>query len=213
MKLSIQALRDRLEQELPGEDAHVRMSPTGRGRSSQLLKNVSHVHESAVSIVLYENNAVYSSLLIQRPTYKGVHSGQVCLPGGKREDFETHLHQTALRECMEETGIDQNKLELLGSLTPVYIPVSNHHVHPYVFHHPSSTPDLIPDPREVVEIIPFELKQLIEEERIKKTDILIRDDHKLKNVPYFDIEGRVVWGATAIILHEFKEVLKDLSRI
>lgn len=207
MKISIQELRKRLTQELPGEDAHIAMSPTGRGRSSDALKQASNVRESAVSIVIYEEGNSFSSLLIQRPTYKGVHSGQVCLPGGKREDFEMHLHETAMRECMEETGIDQEALELLGALTPVYIPVSNHHVHPYVFYHPSSTPVLIPDPREVVEIIPFELSDLIDDGKMKRTDILVRDDYTLKDVPYFDIEERIVWGATAIILHEFREVL------
>lgn len=207
MEITIQELRERLTQELPGEDAHIAMSPTGRGRSSDALKQASNVRESAVSIVIYESKNVFSSLLIQRPTYKGVHSGQVCLPGGKREDFEKHLHETAMRECMEETGIEQEALELLGALTPVYIPVSNHHVHPYVFFHPSSTPSLIPDPREVVEIIPFELSDLIDDGKMKRTDIIVRDDYTLKNVPYFDIENRIVWGATAIILHEFREVL------
>lgn len=207
MDITIQELRKKLTQELPGEDAHIAMSPTGRGRSSDALKQASNVRESAVSIVIYEKENGFSSLLIQRPTYKGVHSGQVCLPGGKREDFEKHLHETAMRECMEETGIDQEALELLGALTPVYIPVSNHHVHPYVFYHPSSSPTLTPDPREVVEIIPFELTDLIDDGKIKRTDILVRDDYTLKNVPYFDIQERIVWGATAIILHEFREVL------
>lgn len=206
MPVSIDELRKRLSADLPGEDAHIAMSPTGRGRSSEALQKASNVRESAVSIVLYEEASRLSSILIQRPTYKGVHSGQVCLPGGKREEFEKYLHETAMRECMEETGILPANMEMLGALTPVYIPVSNHHVHPYIFHHPS-TPSLTPDPREVDEIIPFELSDLIDDGKIKRTDILVRDDYTLKNVPYFDIKDRVVWGATAIILHELREVL------
>ena len=206
MNISIDELRARLQEELPGEDAHVPMSPTGRGRSSEALKNATQIRESAVAIVVFDNQPTLSSVLIQRSTYKGVHSGQVCLPGGKKEDFEDFLHETALRECVEETGLDGNQLQLIGELTPVYIPVSNHHVHPYVFHYPS-TPAYTPDPREVVEVIPFGVSDLIDDNRIKRTDILVRDDYTLKNVPYFDIEGRIVWGATAIILHEFREVL------
>lgn len=206
MNITVEGLRAQLQNGLPGEDAHIPMSPLGRVRSSEALKNANAVRQSAVAIVVFDDQPSLSSVLIQRSTYEGVHSGQVCLPGGKKEDFEEHLHETALRECVEETGLIGNQLELIGGLTPVYIPVSNHHVHPYVFHYPSS-PHYIPDPREVVEIIPFGVSDLIDDARIKRTDIIIRDDYTLRDVPYFDIEGRIVWGATAIILHEFREVL------
>lgn len=206
MNISIEELKKRLKSELPGEEAHVPMSPIGRGKSSEALKNAREVRESAVAIVIFQEEESFSSVLIQRPTYKGVHSGQVCLPGGKREDFENHLHETAIRECVEETGLNEAHLHLLGALTPVYIPVSNHHVHPYIFHHPN-TPSYSPDPREVVEIIPFEIGNLLDDTKMKRTDIMIRENYTLKNIPYFDIESRIVWGATAIILHEFRELL------
>ena len=207
MNITIDQIRTLLLEDLPGEDAHIRMSPLGRGRSSEALKNATDVRKSAVAIVLFDNQVSLSSVLIQRSTYKGVHSGQVCLPGGKKEDFEDFLHETALRECVEETGLNGSELELIGELTPVYIPVSNHHVHPYVFHYPS-TPLYKPDPREVVEVIPFGVADLIDDALIKRTDILVKEDYTLKNVPYFDIEGRIVWGATAIILNELREVLQ-----
>jgi 8-oxo-dGTP pyrophosphatase MutT (NUDIX family) len=206
MNISIEELKKRLTGELPGEEAHVPMSPIGRGKSSEALKKASQVRESAVAIVLFQEQELFSSVLIQRPTYKGVHSGQVCLPGGKREDFENHLYETAIRECVEETGLDETHLNLLGALTPVYIPVSNHHVHPYIFHYPI-TPSYTPDPREVVEIIPFQIGNLLDDTKMKRKDIIVREDHTLKKVPYFDIENRIVWGATAIILHEFREIL------
>lgn len=118
MKISIEELKDRLLTGLPGEEAHIPMSPIGRGRSSEALKRATNVRESAVSLVLFEEETRFNSLLIQRPTYEGVHSGQVCLPGGKREDFEQHLFETAMRECMEETGIPQENLDIWVDLPP-----------------------------------------------------------------------------------------------
>ncbi|MEX1191045.1 MAG: CoA pyrophosphatase [Brumimicrobium sp.] len=205
MSLSIKIIQSLLEEELPGEQAHLEMSPLGRTRSSEAIKNAKFVQNSAVALVLYQTEETLKSILIQRPIYKGNHSGQVCLPGGKKEDFETNLEQTAIRECIEETGLIRNHLNLLGALTPVYIPVSNHHVQPYVFSY-STTPDFVPDPREVAEIIPFNIKDILEVKKIQTTDIRITNEHILKQVPYYEIQQKVVWGATAIILHEFKVI-------
>jgi 8-oxo-dGTP pyrophosphatase MutT (NUDIX family) len=203
MSLSIELIKQLLDSDLPGEDAHLAMSPLGRQKSSHAIKEVNDFTESAVAIVLFETEETIKSVLIQRPIYKGSHSGQVCLPGGKKEAFETSLHQTALRECVEETGLITAKLDLLGPLTPVYIPVSNYHVQPYVFHY-NDTPEFFPDEREVAEIIPFNLLDILTKENIKTTDIRITTDRILRNVPYFEIRQKVVWGATAIILNEFR---------
>lgn len=203
MSLSIELIKQLLDNDLPGEDAHLAMSPLGRQKSSQAIKHVNNYRESAVALVLFETEETLKSVLIQRTIYKGSHSGQVCLPGGKKEDFETSLDQTAIRECVEETGLISEKLDLLGSLTPVYIPVSNHHVHPYVFHY-TDTPEFFPDEREVAEILPFNIKDILIKENMKTTDIRVTKERILRNVPYFDIREKVVWGATAIILNEFR---------
>jgi 8-oxo-dGTP pyrophosphatase MutT (NUDIX family) len=206
MDLNINNLKQRLKLELPGEASHIAMSPMGRGNSSDAIKNAENIKKSAVAIVLYTDQNSLSSVLIQRPTYEGVHSGQVCLPGGKKEDFEHFLHETAIRECVEETGLITEHLELLGALTPVYIPPSNHHVQPYIFHY-DEKPIFHPDEREVDEIIQFSLEHIIDDSRIKRIDLEVGKNKTLKNVPYFDIEGRVVWGATAIILNELRTIL------
>lgn len=203
MSLSIDLIKQLLGNDLPGEDAHLAMSPLGRQKSSQAIKQVSNYRESAVALVLFEIEDTLKSVLIQRPIYKGSHSGQVCLPGGKKEDFETSLDQTAIRECVEETGLITEHLNLLGSLTPVFIPVSNHHVQPYVFHY-TEAPEFFPDEREVAEILPFNLLDILTKENMKTTDIRITQERILRNVPYFDIREKVVWGATAIILNEFR---------
>lgn len=206
MPVDLNILRETLMGELPGEDAHVAMSPIGRGRSSEALKQARHVRESAVALVIYESAEGLASILIQRPTYKGAHSGQICLPGGKREKGERDLIQTAIRECVEETGLKANQLHHIGELTPVFIPVSGYHVFPYVFEY-SGALEFVPDAREVDEILPFQLGQLLQRDTLQKTDIHLHDERVLRDVPHFAIHGRVVWGATALILHEFKEIL------
>ena len=206
MDFSIDFLKQRLNLGLPGEASHAAMSPMGRGNSSDAIKLAKNIRKSAVAIVLYAERNSLSSVLIQRPTYDGVHSGQVCLPGGKKEDFEQYLHETAIRECVEETGLIADHLELLAPLTPVYIPPSNHHVHPYIFHY-HEKPIFHPDQREVAEIIEFNLNQIMDDRKIKRIDLDLGQNKILKNVPYFDIEGRVVWGATAIILNELRTLL------
>lgn len=203
MSISIELIKQLLKSDLPGEEAHLDMSPIGRKKSSQAIKQVSDYRESAVALVLFETEETLKSVLIQRPIYEGSHSGQVCLPGGKKEDFETSLDQTAIRECVEETGLITEHLDLLGPLTPVFIPVSNHHVHPYIFHY-TETPVFFPDEREVAEILPFNLMDILIKENIKTTDIRITQERILRDVPYFDIREKVVWGATAIILNEFR---------
>lgn len=192
---------------LPGEDAHLDLSPLGRKKSSEAMEKAVNPRESAVAIVLFESENGIETILIQRPIYKGNHSGQVCFPGGKMDADDQDYIDTALRECSEEVGIKPDELDHLGALTPIYIPVSNHFVQPHVFFHPSQ-PKTKPDPREVDEIFTFPLDYLLDKKRLKRTQIPLPNGRKLEDVPYFDIHKKIVWGATAIILNEFKEVLK-----
>lgn len=196
-----------LAHELPGEKLHLDLSPHGRKKSSEALKSAENPRESAVAIVIFESKHGIETILIQRPVYKGNHSGQVSFPGGKMDPIDRDYIDTALRECSEEVGIEPKELEHLGALTPIYIPVSNHFVQPHVFFHPL-LPKTTPDPREVVEIFTFPLDYLLDRKRLKRTQIPLPNGRNLKDVPYFDIHNKIVWGATAIILNEFKEVYR-----
>lgn len=208
MQLTIDDIKKRLAHQLPGEEAHIPMSPMGRGRSSEAIKNAVNYRESAVALVIYENNAELNGILTQRSSYRGIHSGQICLPGGKKENFDLSLKETAIRECVEEIGLFQERFNLLGELTPVFIPLSNFSIQPYIFHY-SESPVFTKNIREVAEIFTFPLKQLFEKDIIKKTRIEFSEERFLDDIPYFDINNKVVWGATALILHEFKEMLQN----
>ncbi len=205
----ISALRNITTNNLPGEQAHSDLMPVNRPFSSQVKMNAQDFRQSAVAMVLYEDGNELMSLLIQRPFYEGVHSRQIAFPGGKRDPEDPNIEFTARRECMEEVAIPMEDLSLLGRLTDVYIPTSKFIVSPHLFA-VDSLPDLIPDEREVDEIIPFNVSRLLEADSINYTDMNFGNGFKQKNVPYFAIEDKIVWGATGMILSEFRTILRQI---
>lgn len=191
---------------LPGEKAHEKMAPLGRPVSSIALQMADKVRESAVAVVLYNHNGSIECLLTQRPEYDGNHSGQVSFPGGKKDPDDLDLEATARRECFEEIGIPEDQGLLLGQLTNVFIPVSSFLVKPYVFYH-ETLPPLIKDEREVAEILSFPLFDLKKEEIISTMETKLPNGSIYRNIPYFELANKKVWGATALILSELREVL------
>jgi 8-oxo-dGTP pyrophosphatase MutT (NUDIX family) len=137
-----------------------------------------------------------------------VHSGQISLPGGKFDESDITLEKTALRECHEEIGI-QNNIEVLGQLTPIYIPVSKFMVTPFVAILNEEDPTYILNVNEVQNVIEFPVDDLRSPHIVKQTTVEPTAGIKLKT-PYFDIQGKIVWGATAMILNEFKHLLLKL---
>jgi 8-oxo-dGTP pyrophosphatase MutT (NUDIX family) len=192
---------------LPGEDSHSKMAPINRARSSLAIKKAVEIKESAVGIHLFPNKNSLDCILIQRPIYNGSHSGQISFPGGKKEKSDPHFEFTARRESFEEIGIPISNGKLIGELTQVYIPVSNFVVKPFIFFH-NEIINFIPDSREVQEIFKINLKDLDDDSNISEMDIQISSELILKDVPYFNLSNKQIWGATALILNE----LKDLAR-
>jgi 8-oxo-dGTP pyrophosphatase MutT (NUDIX family) len=209
----MQSFQDRLmrviSDNLPGEKAHLKMAPLNRPLTSLALQNISNYSESAVAVLIFESNNDYSLNLIQRPYYDGVHSGQISFPGGKKDESDLDLIFTSIRECREEIGVDLTDAKLLGKLTPVFIPVSNFLVEPFVYFYPN-LPIYKPDEREVESIITISIQELLDESNVSTMDIFLKDGLKINHVPCFDIQNKKIWGATALILNELKEVLRYL---
>ena len=182
---------------LPGIKSHIELAPENR---LKLLKNQLKIEkkDAAVSLCFFADSNQNTRIpLILRNTYDGVHSNQVSFPGGKKEDLDINLVETAKRETTEEIGLKNNKMKLQFKLTDIYIPPSNFLVRPYIFTI-GDEPIIKPDPDEVVEVLTPELSSLIKLE-IKHGQT---NNQKIKN-PYFLIENHIVWGATAMILNEF----------
>ncbi len=210
MEQNINKLKQKLSDSLPGEDAQYMMAPLKRSKHPVHELPESDYQLSSVMIVLCTdmNKNIYIPLT-ERFAYDGVHSGQVSLPGGKFDEGDGHHSNTALRECAEEIGIDKADIELLGELTPLYIPVSKYLVKPMVGICKVPNPDLRKNPREVKHIAKFYLNDLTNENTVRTGNISLSNGQKIQ-APYFLVEDLKVWGATAMILSEFKTLMKTI---
>jgi 8-oxo-dGTP pyrophosphatase MutT (NUDIX family) len=183
------------------------MAPIMRERYE--LKELDKIEfkRSAVIIVLCkdENDALFIPL-IERFTYNGLHSGQISLPGGKFEEGDETHRNTALRECYEEIGVESAHIELLGDLTELFISVSKFLVEPVVGICKIKNVAFVKNEREVKNIIKLFVNDLLNDSIVKSGTVEVGKDLKLKT-PYFEVEGFKVWGATAMILSEFKTLL------
>lgn len=162
--------------------------------------------QGAVMMLLYPGSHGLNTLLTRRPETLNSHAGQIAFPGGAQDPHE-NLAQTALRETFEEVGVPPQQIEVLGALTTIYIPVTDYEVHPFVGWMPAR-PTFQPSTHEVAELIETPLTLLLEPAtRVVETWQLHGFDVR---VPFFQVNGHKVWGATAIILSEFVERLKSV---
>lgn len=203
----INKLKHRLSGELPGEGEQYRMAPEARPRFRDSLSDAGQIRQSAVLLYLFPLPGEWGVVLMKRTAYDGPHSGQVGIPGGRLEPGEDH-RQAALREFAEETGVDVDRRQLLGRLSELYIPTSSFLVTPFVAY-ADEPPSFDPDPVEVAELIALPLSLLRDDAAVKWSSVSLSSGTRVR-APYYDVEGHRVWGATAMILSEFKAVLHDL---
>jgi 8-oxo-dGTP pyrophosphatase MutT (NUDIX family) len=202
----INNLKKRLKQPLPGIAAQRKMANSKRFDVRFRQENRAGARLGSVLIPLYLHEGRLSVVLMKRPNYNGTHSGQVSFPGGKHEKGDPDLQFTALREAHEEVGLPTQSVEVIGQLTDLYIPPSNFLVHPFVGF-VRELPKLVPDQHEVELILQPEMRHFFEHDYREK-DIQITKDISL-NAPYYEVDGHTVWGATAMILAELQQVLRD----
>lgn len=206
----IDKLRSGLACGLPGEKAQFRMAPATRRRIVAAPEQVTALRQSAVLLYLFphqdDGRDDWGLVLMKRTEYDGAHSGQVSIPGGRLEPGESH-RQAALREFHEETGVSVDDRQLLGRLSSLFIPTSNFLVHPFVAY-TTQRPQFDPDPFEVAQLIEMLVSQLLSDASVQHGSVSLSNGVRV-DTPYFDVQGHVVWGATAMILSELKEVLRD----
>jgi 8-oxo-dGTP pyrophosphatase MutT (NUDIX family) len=198
-------LTEALNETLPGESAQRLMAPPHRVSTEEYLRLNRNAKKSSVLILFYPKNNIPHLALILRNEYKGVHSGQVSFPGGKIEEKDASPEATALRETREEIGIDAPNITIIGKLTKLYIPVSNFWVYPFVGML-SYSPIFNIDVKEVKQLIEVPIKEILSENIISTAYIKLKDDIKIK-VPVFNLQEHIIWGATAMMLSELREIL------
>ena len=195
---------------LPGEDAHFKLAPMLRMKELENLNiDSQNPKKAAVLSVFYPGTSGETRfVLILRKTYKGVHSNQVGFPGGRVEVEDRDLAHTALRETEEEVGIPQHEVEIVREMSRLYIPPSNFWVHPFMGVM-KKTPSLVPQEDEVEAILEIKLEEFLSDSCLTR-ETLSTSYAKEIEVPAFLLNGHVVWGATAMMLSEMKEILKQL---
>ena len=199
-----------LKENLPGLTSQLKMAPSVRFSGNGFTENSDKAVKSAVLFLLIPDLISYSTVLIERNIYPGAHSGQISLPGGKYEQSDLSLEVTALRETHEEIGVSRDKIKILGSLTKLYIPVSNFIIQPFIGLL-EDDPVFTPEPKEVQSIIKINLNKLFSKEN-RKIKTFSRDEHSI-TAPYYEANGFHIWGATAMILSELGDVLKRVGMI
>ncbi len=190
-----------------GEAAQLLMAPALRPRQRPAAL-ATPPRLGGVLLLLYGVDHELHLVLTLRPTYEGIHSGQVSCPGGRHEPPET-LVTTALRETEEEIGVPPAAVELLGQLTPLYVLPSDYEVHPFVGFHAGGRPVFAPHTREVAAIIETPLRLLLDPATRAEEEWELRGLRMA--VPFFLVGEHKVWGATAMILSEFVERLRAVT--
>ena len=196
-----------LHHPLPGPASHSRMAHAVR--RVEPVQDIATTRDAAVLLTLFEKDPGDWHLIFIRRTsshQQDKHAGQVGFPGGKREESDPDLMYTALREAEEEIAIDLSGIDVLGPLSPLYITVSKFLVHPFLAYS-WKTPQLIRQESEVEEILEIPLASFLEPDSRKETRINLTSGIILNHVPSFQVNGQVIWGATAMMLSEFLDIL------
>lgn len=208
MLIDIQKLTHQLQQPLPGWDGQVKMAPLADARYRE---EKADSRKAAVMALIYpETDGSHHIICIQRAIHPlDKHSGQISFPGGKYEETDASMLDCALREVEEEIGIRPDEIKVLGALSPLYVFASNFMVQPYVGYLDKKM-DYTIDPGEVHDVVSMPIRDLLDDnvKKIKDIDVSVG---KISDVPYYDLKGHVLWGATAMIMSELEAICRAVS--
>lgn len=199
MQITPNDIKQALQSELPGAVSHKKMLPPNR--DLEVPANFSEIKQSSVILLLFTDRGVVKACLIKRPTHMKNHAGQIALPGGRIEKNETAL-ETALRETTEEIGVAAHSIEILGKLSPLFVAVSGFMIHPFVGWI-NQKPVFKLQQQEVEKVLLFPLFNF----RNKTEETEINTVTGLLKVPCIKFENEIIWGATAMILAEFYDII------
>jgi 8-oxo-dGTP pyrophosphatase MutT (NUDIX family) len=202
-------MRERIDIEKPGLAAQLKMVPNPRPGNQVYTEVEDSCLKAGVLILLYPFQNKLHLVLTRRTEKLERHQAQISFPGGRQEPGETQ-EQAALRETYEELGIHSEAVHMIGHLTPLYIPPTNYCIYPFVAHM-DIKPLFTPSPFEVAEILEIPLAHLLDPQTVRQE---LRNLHGLNvEVPFYYFEGHKIWGATAMVLAEFLEIIQTLEEL
>lgn len=189
-----------------GLESQFRLAPKMRLQYNAERIAANNPKKAAVLALFYPNNKGETCfLLTQRASYNGAHSAQISFPGGKIEKSDKNLQETALRETFEEVGVLKENITVIREITDVYIPPSNFLATPFIAY--TEKKPLFKTNYEVANVFDVLLKELLDDANITSINITTSYAKNI-DVPCFKLNNYIVWGATAMILNEIKELLK-----
>jgi len=202
----INSIQQALQRPLPGLEGQMQMMPQPRPGMERGFDPAHLPREGGVLLLLYPKEGELTLVLTKRTDTLNHHRGQVSFPGGAWEPGDADFVQTAQREASEELGIQPETLIILGTLTPLYIPPSDYRIYPTVAYTPQR-PDFRPDPAEVAIVLEMPLAELTSGSNVRSETWELRGYPV--EVPFFEVEGHKVWGATAMVLGEFRALVRS----
>jgi len=202
-------LKHIFSRELPGVKSHLKMAPEHREEELLAVKGDEYSPRlSAVMIIFFHEDKRLKIVFIRRSEYVGIHSGQIAFPGGRYEETDIDFRFTALREVEEEIGIKADSIEILGQLSDLYVPRSNFLMKIFVGY-TKEKPEYVIDTREVNEVLEFDVDDFRAADVVKRKDFKAYNIDRTIKAPYYDINGTIIWGATAMVLTELLDLLNQ----
>lgn len=200
-------LEEKLHKPLPGLNAQLNMVPDPRPENKVYTEVQDFCKRAGVLVLLYLKGTRVFVVLTRRTELVEHHQAQISFPGGRQEEGE-NLEQTALRETCEELGIQVSAFQVLGPLTPLYIPPTNYCIYPVVAKM-TEPHQFKPSPYEVAEVLEIPLDYLCDQKTVRRETWTLHGMNV--EVPFYFFEGHKIWGATAMVLAEFVEILKIIK--
>jgi 8-oxo-dGTP pyrophosphatase MutT (NUDIX family) len=203
--LDFQKIKQSISLGLPGIEEQYKLAPLNREQHININQEDPSIRKAAVLVNLFFNDEQDKLLLTERSTYDGIHSGQISFPGGKFEDNESDPIQVALREAEEEIGLPPEEVEIIGLMSPLYIPVSKMYVYPILSR--SNFTKWNPSVKEVAQVLEVPIANFLHADAIKHKTMEL-SNRGILQVPYFEFQNHHIWGATAMMINELLAVIR-----